>query len=61
MLLNVPELPTNDDQLPTSDDRKASIYRQAVELPTGSVKSGDVTPSHPLLRYAPDADVPSLQ
>jgi len=25
MLLNVPEFPSNDDRLPTSDDRKARI------------------------------------
>ena len=31
-LLNVSELPTNGDQLPASDHRKASIYQQAVEL-----------------------------
>ena len=29
MLLNVPELPTNDDQLPTRGDRKASFYQLA--------------------------------
>ena len=39
-LLNVPEMATNDDQLPASDDRKASIYRQAIEKPIASVKVG---------------------
>ena len=73
-LLNIPELPTNDDRLPTNDDRlptnddrlptnddrlpttadlKASIYQQAIELPTVSAKLGGVTFPHPLLRHTP--------
>ena len=37
-LLNVPDLPANNDQLLTSDDRKARIYQQAIKLPTVSAK-----------------------
>ena len=36
-------LPTNDEPLPTSNYHKASIYRQAIELPTVSAKVGDHT------------------
>jgi len=43
-LLKIPVLPTNDDPLPTNDDRKTSIYRQAIELPMVSAKVGSVTP-----------------
>ena len=40
ILLNNPEITTNDDGLPTSDDRKASIQRQVIELQTVSAKVG---------------------
>ena len=48
-----PRITDNDVRLSTSDDRKASIYRQAIELPIVSAKGGCDT-THPLLRHAPD-------
>jgi len=46
-LLNAPELKTNDDRLPTSDDHKACISRKAIELPTVLAKVWCVTPQTP--------------
>ena len=37
-LLNVRELPKNDNRLPTSDDRKTSLFQQATELGIVQVK-----------------------
>ena len=56
---NDDRLTTNDDRLTTNDDRltrygrKASIYRQAIELPTISANLGGCDTPHPLLRQAP--------
>ena len=46
-LLNVPELPTHDNRLPTSNDHIASFYRQAIALPTALVNVRGVTPPIP--------------
>ena len=35
---NDDQITINDDQIPTNDDHKASIYLEAIELPTVSAK-----------------------
>ena len=46
----IPEVPTNEDRLPTHYHRKASSYRQAIELPKISAKLMCDTPYTPYCR-----------